>query len=118
MAAALVTGAILAIAFGALGIVVSTISGSNRVSLTTNLFLFVALLVPTQIPLAGWFADLETKVNPMSAGSHFLDRIVMNDQSRGAEIGFLVAPAAAALVMVAIMLAFAGRIRLEGGLRR
>lgn len=118
IAAASMVGSILTVAFASFGMALSTFSDSNRLSLGLSLFVFVVLMAPTQLPLSGWLGDLMVSVNPVSAGSRFLDRIIVNGHSWGDEATYLIAPIAAMIAGVVVMLLAAGRLRLEGGVGR
>jgi ABC-2 type transport system permease protein len=116
--AGLVVGTPLVIAFASLGLLVSIFSGSNRLSLAVTFFIFVVLLAPTQLPLTGWFGDLIKQINPMTAGSTFLQRVVVREVAWGDEWHLLIAPLVAAVVLTAIAFIAAGRLRLQGSLGR
>lgn len=116
--ATLVVGSMLTVAFACLGAIVSTFSNSNRLSLGVTLFIFIVLMAPTQLPVSGWLADAMFKVNPVTAGSRFLDRIIVQDHSWGSEATYLIAPAVALIATSAVAVVAASRIRLEGGLGR
>lgn len=118
VAAALVVGTLLVVAFASLGLLVSIFSASNRLSLAVTFFIFVVLLAPTQLPLSGWFGDLITQVSPMSAGSTFLQRIIVKEHAWDADLHLLIAPLAAALLLTAIVFIVAGRLRLHGSFGR
>ncbi len=114
--AGFVVGSLLTAAFASLGMIVSTISSSNRLSLAASFFVFVALLAPTQLPLSGWFGDLIVRVNPMTAGSSFLDKVIVKDHSWGQESTLLIAPILATIIALAAAFLVAGRLRLQGGI--
>jgi ABC-2 type transport system permease protein len=116
--AALVVGTLLVAAFGSLGLLVSIFSASNRLSLAVTFFVFVVLLAPTQLPLSGWFGDLITQVSPMSAGSTFLQRVIVREHAWGDELHLLIAPLVAALVFTTLAFIAAGRLRLQGSFGR
>ncbi|HLA19164.1 MAG TPA: ABC transporter permease subunit [Dehalococcoidia bacterium] len=116
--AGFVVGSLLTAAFGALGLTISIFSNSNRLSLLLSFFLFVALLAPTQLPLSGWFGDLITNVNPVTAGSTFLDNVVVKQRGWGQESTLLIAPIVAALIATSVAFLAAGRLRLQGGMDR
>jgi ABC-2 type transport system permease protein len=119
IAAGFAVGVLLTIAFAALGIVVSTLSGSNRVSLATSLFVFVVLVAPSQLPGGmgkGWLGQLVTRINPISAGQQFLDRVVVSNHRWIDETGSLKAPVLAAIVAVVVAFFVTGRLRLQGGI--
>jgi len=113
--ACFVVGGILAATFACLGIVVSAFSSSNRLSIATSFFVFIALLTPTQLPLSGWFGDMVLRVNPMTSGSHFLDRLIMNGHSWSQEASFLISPILGLVVMSLLASFVTGRIRIDGG---
>jgi ABC-2 type transport system permease protein len=114
----LVVGTLLVAAFAALGLLVSIFSGSNRLSLAITFFIFIVLLAPTQLPLSGWFGDAITQVNPMTAGSEFLKRIIVSEHAWSDDLHLLIAPAIAAVVMPVVAFTVAGRLRLQGSLGR
>jgi ABC-2 type transport system permease protein len=116
--AALVVGTLLVIAFASLGLLVSLFSASNRLSLAFTFFIFVVLVAPTQLPLSGWFGDLIVQVSPMSAGSTFLQRVIVREQAWGDELPLLIAPLAAAIILATIAFIAAGRLRLQGSFGR
>jgi ABC-2 type transport system permease protein len=114
----LVVGTLLVVAFASLGLIVSIFSASNRLSLAVTFFIFVVLLAPTQLPLSGWFGDLITQVSPMTAGSEFLQRVIVKEHAWGDDLHLLIAPAAAALIVFAVACVAAGRLRLHGSFGR
>jgi len=114
----LVVGTLLVVAFASLGLIVSIFSASNRLSLAVTFFIFVVLLAPTQLPLSGWFGDLITQVSPMTAGSEFLQRVIVKEHAWGDDLHLLIAPAAAALIVFAVAFVAAGRLRLHGSFGR
>ena len=116
--AGFVVGSLLTAAFASLGMIVSTSSSSNRLSLATSFFAFVVLLAPTQLPLSGWFGDLIVRVNPVTAGSSFLDKVIVKDHGWGQESTLLIAPILAAIIALAAAFLVAGRLRLQGGIGR
>ena len=116
--AGFVVGSLLTAAFGSLGLIVSIYSNSNRLSLALSFFVFVVLLAPTQLPLSGWFGDLIVNINPVTAGSSFLDEVIAKEHGWGQESTLLIAPIAAALIATSLAFLIAGRLRLQGGIDR
>ena len=116
--AGFVVGSLLTAAFGSLGLIVSIFSNSNRLSLALSFFVFVVLLAPTQLPLSGWFGDLIVNINPVTAGSSFLDEVIAKEHGWGQESTLLIAPIAAALIATSLAFLIAGRLRLQGGIDR
>ena len=79
LAAGFVVGTLLALFLAGLGLLVSSLSRSNRVSLSVSLFLLLALFAPTQLPAGaqqGWAGDLFIRIDPFSAGLHYLGMLV------------------------------------------
>lgn len=119
--AGLVVGTLLAIAFASFGIIVSIFSESNRVSLAVGFIVFLVLMAPTQLPggaTNGWLGNILVQINPVNAGSRFLNRIIVSDHTWGQEANLLIAPAIAAVFVATLAVVLAGRIRLQGGIGR
>jgi ABC-2 type transport system permease protein len=118
LAVGAVVGTLLALFVGSLGILISIFTASNRVSLALALFLLLALYAPTQLPATaqrGWAGELLLKVNPVTAGEHFVGRVIINDQSWGQHSSWLISPAiSAALFLLVALLVGARFIRLRG----
>jgi ABC-2 type transport system permease protein len=114
----LIVGTLLVAAFASLGLLVSIFSASNRLALAATFFIFVVLLAPTQLPLSGWVGDLIIQVNPMTAGSTFLERIIVKEHAWGDDLHLLIAPIVAALVVSTVAFIVAGRLRLQGSFGR
>ena len=118
MLGGLLVGTLLVIGFASLGLLVSIYSGSNRLSLAVSFFIFVLLLAPTQLPLGGLFGDLIVQINPMTAGSTFLHRVIVKEHGWGEDVDLLIAPVVWAIVVSAVAFVAAGRLRLQGSLGR
>jgi ABC-2 type transport system permease protein len=108
----LLVGSVLALFLVALGLLTTSLTRSNRVSLATSLFLLLALYAPTQMPSAaqrGWFGELLLKADPFTAALHVLNRLVVEGRGLGSQGGWLVWPvAAAALTAAAALMAARG----------
>jgi ABC-2 type transport system permease protein len=119
LAVGLVVGTLLAVFLASLGILISVFSNSNRFSLSLSLFVLLALFAPSQLPSSaeqGWAGNLLMRFNPVTAGEHFVGRIVVNGHSWSADISWLVSPVIAAVVFAALVPLAAGRfISLRGG---
>jgi ABC-2 type transport system permease protein len=121
LVAGFVVGSLLAVAFASLGIIVSTFSSSNRVSLAASFLVFIVLVAPTQLPGGvgkGWLGELVIKINPVSAGERFLDQIIVHNRAWGHETGTLTAPILAALIAASAAFLLTERLRLQGGIGR
>lgn len=119
LATGLVVGTLLAVFLASLGIVVSVFAGSNRVSLSLSLFVLLALFAPTQLPSSaqnGWAGELLLRVNPLTAGEHYVGKIVVNGHTWSEDISWLASPIVAAVVFAAAAQVLGARfIRLRGG---
>jgi ABC-2 type transport system permease protein len=103
-------------------VLVSVFSGSNRVSLSLSLFVLLALFAPTQFPTGaqhGWFADFLLRANPLTAGEHYVGKIVVDGHPWRQDASWLTAPVVAAVVL-ALLAALVGArfLRLQRGFAR
>jgi ABC-2 type transport system permease protein len=118
LAAGLLVGTLLAVVLASLGTLVSVLAGSNRLSLSVSLFLLLALFAATQLPSGatrGWAGDLVLRVNPMTAGARYVDRIVVGGHDWSQDVAWLASPIAAAVVLsVAAAVVGARCMRLGG----
>ncbi len=115
-------GTLLAIFLASLGMLVSLFTSSNRVSLSLSLFLLVALFAPTQLPSSaqqGRIGDLLLRVNPMTAGEHYVGKILVDGHGWREDLPWLVSPVVAAVLFTAAACVVGARsLRLSGGLAR
>jgi ABC-2 type transport system permease protein len=119
LAVGALVGSLLAIFLTSLGVLVSVFARSNRVSLSLSLFLLLALFAPTQFPSSaqqGWAGELLLRANPLTAGEHYVGKIIVDRHPWGDDLAWLASPIAAA-VLFAAAAAFAGSryLRLNGG---
>lgn len=106
----LVVGTLLAVFLASVGIVISVFASSNRVSLSVSLFLLLAIFTPTQLPSSaqkGWAGEFLLRVNPLTAGEHYVGKIVVNDHSWSEDASWLISPVVAAVVFF-MLAAFVG----------
>jgi ABC-2 type transport system permease protein len=114
----LVVGSLLALFLAGIGLLISTFSQSNRLSLSVSLFVLLALFAPTQMPSAlrnGWAGELLARADPFSAGLQYVSLLIVNGHRPVQEAGWLIGPAVAAVVAVGAALALAGRLTLGPG---
>ena len=119
LATGLVVGTLLAVFLASLGIVVSLFTSSNRVSLSLSLFGLLALFAPTQLPSSaqkGWAGELLLRVNPVTAGEHYVGKIVVSGHTWSEDVSWLISPVVAAVVFALAAPVLGARfIRLRGG---
>jgi len=101
MAVGLAVGTILAVALACLGMLISTRSNSNRVSVAVGIFILLALFAPTQVPAGlpkAWFGDLLTRVNPIGSSLHYMSAVLVRGHSWSQDLSYLVSPALTAVL--------------------
>lgn len=112
-------GTLLAIFLGSLGLLVSVFAGSNRVSLSVSLLFLLALFAPTQFPTGaqqGWAGELLQRLNPLTAGEHYVGKIIVDRHPWSDDISWLASPLVAAVLFgIAALVAGARYVRLNGG---
>ena len=115
----LVVGTLLAVSLASLGILVSVFSRSNRVSLSLSLFVLLALFVPTQLPASaqrGWLGELFLRLNPITAGEHYIGQILVSGHDWRRDASWLAAPLAAAVLLAACAVVLGSRfLQLRAG---
>jgi ABC-2 type transport system permease protein len=118
LATGIVVGTLLAVFVASFGMLISIFAGSNRVSLSLGLFLLLALYTPTQLPSSaqkGWAGELLLRVNPLTAGEHYVGKIVTSSHSWSEDVSWLVSPLVAACVFGAAALVASRFVRLKRG---
>jgi ABC-2 type transport system permease protein len=114
-----VVGTLLAVFLASFGFLISVFAASNRVSLSLSLLVLLALFVPAQLPTAaqqGWAGDLLLRANPITAGEHYVGKIVTDGHAWSQDASWLVSPLVAAVVFAAAALLVGARFtRLRGG---
>lgn len=116
----LAVGTLLAVFLAGLGLLISALAGSNRMSLSISLFILLALYAPNQLPTGaqhGWAGDLLLRIDPFSSASHYLGRIVVDGYSAGQDPSWLLSPVIAAILAGAGALILGGRVSLRAGER-
>jgi ABC-2 type transport system permease protein len=112
-------GALLALSLASFGMLISLFTSSNRVSLSVSLFLLLALFVPTQLPSSaqqGWAGDLLLRLDPITAGLHYVGKVVVDGHGWTEDLSWLISPAVCAAVLTALCLLLGAKfIRLRGG---
>ncbi|MEV1289054.1 ABC transporter permease subunit [Micromonospora sp. NPDC049679] len=115
----LLVGTLLAVALSALGLLISALSSSNKVSLAVCFFLLLALFAPTQLPGGGpkgWFGDMLVRLNPVGAALRYLTAVVVNGHDWTRDLSYLVSPlVTAVLAGGALVIAGSRIVRLHGG---
>ncbi len=112
-------GTMLAVFVASLGVLISVFAASNRVSLSVSLLVLLALFVPTQLPSnaqQGWAGDLLLRINPLTAGEHYVGKIVTDGHPWSRDLSWLLSPVIASVVFACVaVVAGAQFTRLRGG---
>ncbi len=109
---AVVVGTILAVGLASVGLLISALSNSNRVSLAASVFALVILFAPTQLPGGapqGWFFDVLLRADPVTSGLAYIAGQLVEGHAWTEDLSLLVSPM---LIMV-----LAGGALLVGGPR-
>jgi len=112
-------GTLLAVGLAALGLLVSALSSSNKVSLAISFFLLLAFFAPSQLPGGlpkGWFGDVLGKINPVGSGLHYSTAVLVNGHGWTRDLSYLISPLVLAVLASAALLILSERIvRLTAG---
>ncbi|GLZ34936.1 hypothetical protein Lesp02_71230 [Lentzea sp. NBRC 105346] len=114
----LVIGTLLALAMAAIGLLISALASSNKVSLAVSLFLMLALFAPTQLPAmpTSSVGDFLVRVNPVTAGMHYIQLVLLKGHTWTQDLTYLISPVVAvAGALVALAVAGPRIVRLKGG---
>jgi ABC-2 type transport system permease protein len=105
LVAGIVVGTLLAVFLASLGFIISVFASSNRVSLSVSLLLLLAVFTPTQLPSSaqkGWAGDLLLRANPLTAGEHYVGKILVNGHAWTEDASWLISPIIAAPLFLAL----------------
>ncbi|MEP6760159.1 MAG: ABC transporter permease subunit [Sporichthyaceae bacterium] len=112
-----VAGSLVAAALTALGLAVSALAMSNRVSLAVSLTLLLFLAAPGQLPAIqanGPLGIVLVRANPVSAGLQLANNVLVKQQAWADQWPFLISPVGAAVVLSALAVALSSRLELGG----
>jgi ABC-2 type transport system permease protein len=113
----IVTGGLVAAALTALGLAVSSIAMSNRVSLAASVTILLLTAAPSQLPAIkanGALGAILIKANPVSAGLAMADNVLVKQQSWSAQGLFLISPIVAAIAFTVLAVVLSRRLELGG----
>jgi ABC-2 type transport system permease protein len=117
----LLVGTLLAVALASLALLISALSGSNKVSLAGSMFLLLALWAPTQAPAGpqGWFGDFLGRLNPLGAGLRYIAAILVNEHGWTRDLSYLISPIVTAVLAGGVLIVAGSRIvGLTGGVSK
>jgi len=119
VAVLIVAGSLIGVALAGLGLAVSAVASSNRVSIAVSIVILLVLAAPSQLPQTasrGALGDVLIRANPVSAGLRLASNVLVDQRSWGSQWSLLIAPAIAAAIFITIAVVLARRVKL-GGLR-
>ena len=108
-------GALVAAALTALGLAVSAVAMSNRVSLAASVALLLLLAAPSQLPAVkadGTLGSVLIKANPVSAGMQLAKNVLNNQQPWSDQTSLLISPIVAAIVLTIVAIVLSSRLEL------
>lgn len=115
MVGGLLVGTLLALTLTGIGLMVSMFSQSNGFSLAISFLVLLALFAPHQMPAEstrGWVGELLHRLDPVSAGLLYLERLTTNAHTLSQDVSLLVAPAVVAVLFPAVVYALGSRLTL------
>jgi len=117
-----ILGTILAVAFAGFGLLVSAWCNSNKTSMFISLVVWLLLFMLTQLPgeaQKGDFGYFVQRINPMQASSEFLEKVLVNNRTVSEKLPYARSSlVAVVLVLLALFLFAAPRLRLDAGRAR
>ena len=111
----LLVGTLLTLALTGIGLLITTFSQSNGLSLAISFLLLLALYAPNQMPAEatrGWAGELLQRLDPFSAGLLYLERLIVNAHPLSEDLSLLVVPFFWAVLCPAVALVVGGRLAL------
>lgn len=111
----LVVGGLVAAALTALGLAVSAVAMSNRMSLAASVALLLALAAPSQLPAIkakGALGSVLIKANPVSAGLRLANDVLVNQASWSTNWTYVISPVVAAVALTIVAVALSSRVEL------
>jgi ABC-2 type transport system permease protein len=115
VAVLVISGGLVAIALTALGLAISSLVMSNRVSLAASISILLLLASPSQLPAIAKSATLGPillKASPVSAALTVADNVLVKQQPWSEQWAYLVSPILAATVLTALAIALSRRLEL------
>jgi len=118
IAVAAIVGGLAAVLLAAAGMWVSLRTSSNRASLGASLLVVAVLAFPGFLPassVASGFGYWIVKIDPVSALLRFFNLVIVDQQTIAGELGWLVSPIVAAVIVSGATLNAGRKIALEPG---
>ena len=113
----LIAGSLVAASLTALGLAISSIALSNRMSLAAALSVMLLLAAPSQLPAVkanGAMGTLLLRVNPVSAGLRLAKRVLVDNLPWSSEWTYIISPLVATVVLTMLAIFMSRRLELGG----
>lgn len=114
-------GSLLTIGFTALGMLVSFLTNSNKVSFFVSLGIYLLIMLPTSWPgrsVQGYIGKLFQRMNPLEGTNVILEKILVNNRSLAQYEVWMRTPEVFAAVTVGLLLFYAAsRLRIDANQR-
>ena len=118
---ALLVGTVVAVGLASIGLLISAVSNSNKVSLAGSVVLLLILFAPTQLPgdiPQVWFFDVLLRLNPVTSGLGYISAQLVNGHAWTRDLSYLVSPLVTVVLAVgALILAGPRLVRLTAGMK-
>ena len=117
-----VCGTLLAVGMTGLGMIVSALSNSNKVSMSMSLAIFLIFFLPAQFRGAaqrGAVARFVLRANPLAAVDVFTEKLIVNFRTLSEFGNYLLSPVVFAVLVLGVLFLVVGPgLRLDGGIAR
>ncbi len=117
VAVLIVAGGLVAAALTALGLAVSSVALSNRVSQAASVAILLLLAAPSQLPAikaSGALGSILVTANPVSAGLTLAGNVLVRQQAWADQMQYLISPVVAAIALTSLAIALSARLELGG----
>lgn len=117
VAVLVIAGGLVAMALTSMGMAISAVANSNRVSLAASIMTMLILAAPSQLPSVtskGVLGSILIRLNPVSAGLKFASEVLTSQKTWSSEWTLLLSPVIASVVLTIVAISLAGRVSLGG----
>ena len=113
----IVAGSLVGVSLTALGMAISAVSMSNRVSLAAAVGILLVLAAPSQLPAVtarGVLGSILIAANPVSAGLKMAGLVLIDQETVASQWTLLISPVVAAILLTFVAIRLSNRVRLGG----
>jgi ABC-2 type transport system permease protein len=109
----LLVGSVLAIGLATVGLIISGVCRTNKVSVSVSLLLLLALFAPTQLPAGlpqGQVGEVLERINPIASALRYLTAVLVNGHGWTRDLSYLYTPIAVAVLGGAALMILSPRL--------